>query len=264
MDIGIDLGTTYSVIAVKGEQQLVAGYPQPWYLPECDVTIIPTPNGDFTFPSVFWADPDDPENILVGVEARKKAEDGAAPIMFSKRSIGSDDRLPMNGREYAAKEVAVHILRYLKSSAERALGQPVNRAVVTHPAYFNLVQVQETREAAIEAGLNMSDEKQMMMEPDAAALAYLQGNDTDPLRVLVYDLGGGTFDVTVMERSQGVIDHKGFDGNHLLGGYNFDRKLVQWTLDRLRDSGRVIPYDDNDPDDRGRTPSCCDWRRTSR
>lgn len=252
MDIGIDLGTTFSVVAVKGRHELARDYPPPKYLEECDVTIIPTPQGDFTFPSVLWADPEDPNNVLVGIEAKQKAEDGFSPIMFSKRSIGTDEKLALNNRTYTAREVAEHILRYLKRSAERALGQPVTRAVVTHPAYFKRKQVEETRDAAEAAGFDMSDEKQMMMEPKAAALAYLQGNDADPLRVLVYDLGGGTFDVTVLERSHGVTEMKKFDGNHLLGGYNFDRALIKWILDGLEASGRVITLDEDNPEDRGR------------
>ncbi len=252
MDIGIDLGTTFSVIAVKGKMQLTEGYPPPLYLPECDVTIIPTPEGDYTFPSVFWVDLDDPEFPVIGIEAVQKAEEGLSPIMFSKRSIGTDEALKINDRTFTAKEVATHILRYLKSCAEKALGEPINRAVVTHPAYFDRNQIQETKDAAIAAGFDMSCPEQVMMEPVAAALAYMQGDIRDPLRVMTYDLGGGTFDVTILERSQGVTTMKGFDGDHLLGGYNFDRELVQWILGRLSEAGRVIPYDENNPEDRGR------------
>ncbi len=136
MDIGIDLGTTFSVVAVKGNPKLAPGYPPGMYLPECDVTIIPTPDGDMTFPSVFWVDPEDPEEVLVGMPAKQKAEDGQAPIMFSKRSIGTQEQHRIHDRTFTGKEVATHILQYLKRCAEQALGQPVHRAVVTHPAYF--------------------------------------------------------------------------------------------------------------------------------
>jgi molecular chaperone DnaK (HSP70) len=252
MDIGIDLGTTYSVIAVKGQVSLTDGYLPPDYLPECDVSIIRTPEGDNTFPSVFWCDPDNPDDILIGTEAKQKAKEGESPIMFSKRSIGTTERLKIHDRTLTAKEVAAHILRYLKECAEKALGQPVRRAVITHPAYFDPNQVLETREAAVAAGFDMSRDEQMIMEPAAAALAYLHSNTRDPLRVMTYDLGGGTFDVTVLERSEGVISMKAFDGDHLLGGYNFDRALVQEVLRRLKAVGRDIPYDENDPEDRGR------------
>lgn len=254
MDIGIDLGTTFSAIAVKGEVQLTPGYPAGIYLSECDVTVIPTPEGDLTFPSVLWVDPEDPEHILVGADARQKARDGDCPVMWSKRSIGTDQELPAGNSVLTATEVATHILRYLKSCAERALGQPVARAVVTHPAYFDPNQVEETRNAAAQAGFDMSRPEQMMMEPVAAALAFLHNDERDPLRVMTYDLGGGTFDVTVLEKSQGDISMKAFDGDHLLGGYNFDRELVSWILDRLHKANpeRVIPYDENNPEDRGR------------
>ena len=251
-DIGIDLGTTYSVIAVKGEVKLADGYPPGVFLPECDVTIIPTPDGDSTFPSVFWMDPSDPTSVLVGMEAKSKAHEGEAPIMFSKRSIGTDEPLRIRDRVFTAKEVATYVLKHLKACTERALGQPVRRAVVTPPAYFDRNQVQETREAAEAAGFDMSLPEQLLMEPSAAALAYTKGIEKDPLRIMTYDLGGGTFDVTVLERSQGVITIKSFDGNHLLGGYNFDRALVQWILERLKEKGRIIPYDDNNTEDRSR------------
>ncbi|MBI2298161.1 MAG: Hsp70 family protein, partial [Armatimonadetes bacterium] len=252
MDIGIDLGTTYSVIAVKGQVELTAGYPAGTYLPECDVTIIPTPDGDSTFPSVLWIDPDDPAVVLVGQEAKQKAEEGDCPIMFAKRSIGTNEPLPLGDRTLTAREVAKHVLAHLKACAERALGEPVRRAVITHPAYFDLSQIDETRKAAIDAGFDMADPGQMMMEPAAAALAYLHADPRDPLRILTYDLGGGTFDVTVLERNQGVISLKAYDGNHLLGGYNFDRAFVEWLRGRLEAQGRVVPYNEHDPADRAR------------
>jgi molecular chaperone DnaK (HSP70) len=152
MDIGIDLGTTFSVIAVRGKVNLAADYPPPTYLPECDVTIIPTPQGDYTFPSVLWWDPAEPDTYLVGSEAKQKAEEGKRPILFSKRSIGTAESLRLSGRIFTAKEVAVQFLKYFKSCAEQALGHAVERAVVTHPAYFDRNQVQQTLEAAQEAG----------------------------------------------------------------------------------------------------------------
>jgi len=252
MNIGIDLGTTFSVIAVKGQVNLRDGYPPPDYLPECDTTIIPTPDGDRTFPSVFWVDPDNPNNIVIGTEAKQKAEDGHSPIMFSKRSIGTDEPLKINDRTFTAKEVATHILRHLKDCAERALGEPIRRAVITHPAHFTPNQVDETREAAQDAGFDMSHPEQMMMEPTAAAIAYFKDDKRDPLRVLAYDLGGGTFDVTILERREGVVNMRAFEGDHLLGGYNFDRALVQEVLNRLKAAGRDVPYDENSAEDRGR------------
>jgi actin-like ATPase involved in cell morphogenesis len=250
MDIGIDLGTTFSVVAVKGKIELKSNYTGT-YLQECDVTIISTPEGDPTYPSVLWWDPAEPDKFVVGTDAKQKAADGYRPIMFSKRAIGTGEKLRMNDRLFTAKEVAVQFLKYMKACAEQALGTPVDRAVVTHPAYFDRNQVQETLEAAQLAGFEM-EPSQMMMEPAAAALAYTQNDERDPLRVLTYDLGGGTFDVTVLEKRQGIITMKSFDGNPRLGGYNFDRALVQWVLAGLKTQGREIPYDENNEEDRGR------------
>lgn len=252
MDIGIDLGTTFSVIAVDGQVELVPDYPPGIYLEECDVTIIPTPFGESTFPSVVWEDPDAPGAFLFGSEALQKADEGYAPAMFTKRKIGTREHVLFEHREVVAKDVAREFLGYLKFCAEQALGKPVNRAVVTHPAYFDRGSVEETREAAAMAGFDMSLPEQMLMEPVAAALAYTRTDKRDPLRVLTYDLGGGTFDVTYLERNSGIIEMKAFDGNHLMGGYNFDRELVRWVRKRLEEQGRRILLDENSPEDRGR------------
>lgn len=152
MDIGIDLGTTFSVIAVNGRVEMAPDYPPGLYLEECDVTIIPSPYGDQTFPSVVMEDPDNSGEYLFGVDALQKAEEGYAPVMFSKRKIGTREGIPTLTQMIFAKDVAREFLRYLKSCAERALGRPVTRAVVTHPAYFDRGAVEETREAAKEAG----------------------------------------------------------------------------------------------------------------
>lgn len=250
MDIGIDLGTAFSVIAVRGNVKLTPNY-RPIYLPECNVTIIPTPEGDLTYPSALWWDPSEPQHYVVGVGAKQKTADGYRPIMFFKRFMGTKEQLCLNGRIFTAKEVAVHFLRYLKSCAEEALGERVNRTVITYPAYFDRNQVQETLEAAQEAGFEM-EPAQMMVDPAAASLAYMPNDQRDPLCVLTYDLGGGIFGVTVLERRQGVISIKSFDGIPQLGGYNFDRVLVQWVLAELKAQGRNIPYDESNEEDRGR------------
>ncbi|HUW55165.1 MAG TPA: Hsp70 family protein [Planctomycetota bacterium] len=252
MDIGIDLGTTFSVIAVNGNVRLADGYPEGIYLENCDVTVIPTPEGEQTFPSAAWEDPENPGRYVVGYEALLKTDEGEAPILFSKRKMGSTETIPMHGHTMFARDAAVEILKHLKACAERALGQPVERAVVSHPAYFDRNQVEETREAAIQAGFEMSLPDQMVMEPVAAALAYTRTDKRDPLRILTYDLGGGTFDVSYIERRGGVIFMRAFDGDHLLGGYNFDRELVHWLRQRLAAKGRQIVFDENDPQDRGR------------
>lgn len=252
VDIGIDLGTTFSVLAVKGRwEESPSDYPKGLYLDECDVTILRSPTGEATFPSVLWSDPHTGKPF-VGAAAKQKAAEGQSPIMFSKRSIGTDEPLWLNGRSWTARQVATEILKYLKACAERALGRRVRRAVVTHPAYFSPNQRQETKEAAEAAGFEMSSNSQLLMEPTAAALAYMLKTERDPLQILTYDLGGGTFDVTVLERRDGVISMTAFDGDRLLGGYNFDRELVQWIVRRLRDQGRAIAYDDANAEHRGR------------
>lgn len=242
VDLGIDLGTTFSVLAVKGEVKTVENTPRAKYLKACDVSILPTPYGDYTFPSALWVDPTGRE-FKYGAAAKQLVTEGEAPIMFSKRSIGTTEKLRVNGQEFTARQCATLFLKYLKGCAEQSLGRPVRRAVVTHPAYFNENQVQETLQAAADAGFEMTSRDQMLMEPTAAALAYTKQDTRDPLRVMTYDLGGGTFDVTILERQQGVISIKAFDGDPLLGGYNFDRELVQWIFGRLRSSGRKIPFD---------------------
>jgi len=252
MDIGIDLGTTYSIIAVNGQVRLADDYPPGHYLADCDVTIIPTPEGELLFPSAVWQEPNNPGEFLIGLEALQKADEGEAPILFSKRKMGTSEQLLLHERKVMARDVAREILKYLKSCAEQALGQQVHRAVVTHPAYFDRSQVEETRLAAIEAGFDMSLPEQMLMEPVAAALTYARTDTRDPLRLLTYDLGGGTFDVTYVERRGGVISMLAFDGHHLLGGYNFDREIIHWLLKGLEAKGRYITFDENNPVDRGR------------
>jgi molecular chaperone DnaK (HSP70) len=253
-DIGIDLGTTFSVIAVAGKVSLAEEYPggEGIYLEECDVTVIPSPYGEATFPSALIQDPDNPAEFLFGIDALQKGEEGFAPVMFSKRKIGTREDIPLHAGTMVAKDVACEFLKYLKSCAEQALGHRVVRAVITHPAYFDRGAVEETREAAGDAGFDMSLPEQMLMEPLAAALSYARTDKRDPLRILTYDLGGGTFDVTYLERREGVIDMRAFDGNHLLGGYNFDRELAHWIRRRLSERGRHIVLDENNPDDRGR------------
>ncbi|GAA1298301.1 Hsp70 family protein [Saccharothrix xinjiangensis] len=246
MIIGIDLGTTFSVLAVKGRVDLVDGYPPPTYLEALDVTIIPDPYGNDVIPSAVWEDPDNPGSLVVGTDARDRAAEGQAPILASKRTMGTNVGHRLLGREYSAREVATIILSYLKDVAEQALGERVDRAVITHPAFFEGAMMRETAEAALAAGFDFDQEKHLMMEPTAAALAYAGADQRDPLRLLTYDLGGGTFDVTVMERRGGVVTIKAFGGDRLLGGYTFDRRLADWLYERLRERGVRITVDDQD------------------
>ena len=243
MDIGIDLGTTFSVIAVNGFVTLKPEYGKGIYIEECDVTIIPSPYDEQSIPSVAIEDPENPGKLLFGNDALSVADEEHAPIMFSKRKIGSDEILTTGSIQMTAKGFATVFLSFLKECAEKALGEVVEDAVITHPAYFDRIAVEQTREAAIEAGFKMKLVDQMLMEPVAAALAYTRTDKRDPLNILTYDLGGGTFDVTVLQRKFGIIDMKAFDGDHLLGGYNFDRELVNWVRKQLETRGRIFNLD---------------------
>jgi actin-like ATPase involved in cell morphogenesis len=243
MDIGIDLGTTFSVISIIGRVELQADYGQGRYLEECGATLIPSPFGEPTFPSVVIEDPQNRGQLLFGTAALEAADAENAPIMFSKRKMGTHEILRTGTQRFSAQEVATRFLAYLRQCVEQALGTTIERAVVTHPAYFDRVAVEQTREAAIGAGFDMDRMDQMLMEPVAAALAYTRTDKRDPLNVLTYDLGGGTFDVTVLQRRAGVIDMKAFDGDHLLGGFNFDRELVDWVRKQLETRGRKIAPD---------------------
>jgi molecular chaperone DnaK (HSP70) len=252
MIIGIDLGTTFSVIAVKGKVQLVDGYPEAQYLEQCDVSIIPDPSGNLIIPSALWLDPDQPGRYIVGSDAKEQAENGNTPIQFSKRNIGTNIEMALGDENMTARQAAAQILMYLKSVAEQALGKPVTQAVVTHPAYFDAAMCEETALAAKDAGFDFDPQKHLLMEPIAAALAYTQTNTRDPLRILTYDLGGGTFDVTVMERRGGIFTIKAFGGNRLLGGFNFDRELALWLLKRMQERGVKVTVDDATPEHRAR------------
>lgn len=243
MDIGIDLGTTLSVIAVAGTVALRKDYGEGLYLEDCDVTIIPGPFGEQTFQSVVIEDPQNPGSLLFGAEALGAADANNAPIMFWKRGMGTNTVYLTGTLSLSARDVASKFLAYMRQCAELALGIPIERAVITHPAYFDRIAVEHLREAAVSAGFDMDLPDQMLMEPVAAALAYTRTDQRERLNVLTYDLGGGTFDVTVLQRSDGVINVKAFDGDHLLGGYNFDREIVNWLRQKLGTRGRVLALD---------------------
>jgi molecular chaperone DnaK (HSP70)/ankyrin repeat protein len=253
VDIGIDLGTTYCAVAVSGKVELQQEYGEGTYLSASDVTIIPTPYGEMTWPSIVTTESDSDDALVFGSDAVSCADNGQPLIMFSKRKIGTTETFRLGSEEHArtltAREVATELLKYIKSCAELALGVQVRRAVITHPAYFDRVAVEETRQAAIDAGLDMSLPGQMVMEPVAAALAYTHDDMRDPLRLLTYDLGGGTFDVTYLERADGVIAARAFDGNNLLGGYNFDKALANWLVEDLRERGRDVMLGEESAED---------------
>ena len=212
--IGIDLGTTNSCVAV-----VEGGRP----------TVIPNAEGQRTTPSVV-AFAKSGER-LVGDPAKRQAVTNAPRTIASvKRKMGSDERIPIDGKCFSPQEISAMILQKLKADAEAYLGEPVTEAVITVPAYFNDAQRQATKDAGRIAGLNV---KRIINEPTAAALAYGLDNGKTQ-KVMVYDLGGGTFDVSIIEIGDGVIEVLATNGDTHLGGDDFDNRVTQWMIDEFK------------------------------
>ena len=231
--LGIDLGTTNSVAAIA-EVLTGKGF---HILPRCPgVSVVCDRLGRRFTPSVIAED--DSGNFVVGDSAKARAGLTPPPIMFAKRWMGENHAFQLNKKGVLQPEDAsAEILKYLKAMAEKQLGEPVTEAVITVPAYFDLLAKQKTAEAGEKAGLVV---KQLALEPVAAALMYCANETRKDLRILTYDLGGGTFDVAIIERKDGIIAGDAivsFDGNRFLGGYNFDMKLADWMLDQLCATG---------------------------
>ncbi|WEV60226.1 molecular chaperone DnaK [Streptococcaceae bacterium ESL0729] len=208
--IGIDLGTTNSAVAV-----LEGG----------DAKIIPNPEGNRTTPSVVAFKNGE---IQVGEVAKRQAVTNPDTIASIKRHMGEDYKVEANGKSYTPQEISAMILQYLKGFAEDYLGEKVDKAVITVPAYFNDAQRQATKDAGKIAGLEV---ERIVNEPTAAALAYGldKAEDTDE-KVLVFDLGGGTFDVSILELGDGVFDVLSTAGDNHLGGDDFDNKIIDWMV----------------------------------
>ena len=210
MIIGIDLGTTTSEIA---------------YLKNGKPEIIINKDGDRITPSVVALNRD---NVLI---VGKKAKRNAIPertLLEVKRKMGSAEMLEMGDKKYLPQQISAMILKYLKESAEEHLGEIVTEAVITVPAMFDNLQRQATKDAAEIAGLKV---ERIINEPTAAALAYGLENIGKDEKVLVYDLGGGTFDVTILEMYEGIMDVKVSRGNNSLGGKDFDEQIMQYIFD---------------------------------
>lgn len=219
--IGIDLGTTNSCVSVVEGGNLV---------------IIPTAEGDRTTPSVvaFTA----AGERLVGSSARRQAAVNASRTISSvKRHMGTDWHINIDGKAYNPQEISAMILRKLKKDAEAYLGEPVQDAVITVPAYFNDIQRQATKDAGRIAGLNVL---RIINEPTSAALAYGLNNGAAQ-KIMVFDLGGGTFDVSIIEIGDNVIEVLATAGDNHLGGDDFDERIVQWIVQeyRQRHSGDI-------------------------
>jgi len=212
--IGIDLGTTNSAVAV-----MEGGEP----------TVIPNAEGARVTPSVVAITKKG--DRLVGQIAKRQAITNPRNTVASiKRKMGTKYRAKMGGKEYTPQQISAMILRKLKEDAENYLGEKVEEAVITVPAYFHDSQRQATKDAGKIAGLKV---KRIINEPTAAALAYGLDKQND-MKVLVFDLGGGTFDVSILEIGDGVFQVKATSGNNLLGGDDFDKKIMDWMAERFK------------------------------
>ena len=212
--IGIDLGTTNSCVAV-----LEGGEPK----------VIPNAEGNRTTPSVVAFKGDEE---LVGEVAKRQAVTNVKNTISSiKRKMGTNEKVEANGKKWTPEEISAKILGKLKKDAESYLGEKVTKAVITVPAYFNDAQRQATKNAGKIAGLEV---ERIINEPTAAALAYGLDKQDKLQTILVYDLGGGTFDVSILELGDGVFEVKATSGNNHLGGDDFDERIVNYLVDEFR------------------------------
>jgi molecular chaperone DnaK len=211
--IGIDLGTTNSCVAV-----LEGGEPK----------VIPNPEGNRTTPSVVAFKNGERQ---VGEVAKRQAITNPNTIISIKRHMGTAHKVEAEGKQYTPQEISAIVLQHLKSYAEDYLGEPVTKAVITVPAYFNDAQRQATKDAGKIAGLEV---ERIINEPTAAALAYgLDKTDQDQT-ILVYDLGGGTFDVSILELGDGVFEVKATAGDNRLGGDDFDQAIIDYLVEQFK------------------------------
>ena len=223
--IGIDLGTTNSCVAV-----MEGGEP----------VVITNAEGNRTTPSVV-AFSKNGERLVGQIAKRQAVTNPDNTIMSIKRDMGSDKKVKIEGDEFTPQEISAMILQKLKSDAENYLGQKVTEAVITVPAYFSDSQRQATKDAGKIAGLEV---KRIINEPTAAALAYgMDKEDTDK-KIMVYDLGGGTFDVSILDIGDGVVEVLATSGNNRLGGDDFDERIINYLVDEFKkDQGIDLKQD---------------------
>ena len=215
--IGIDLGTTNSCVSV-----MEAG----------TAKVIPNPEGGRTTPSVVAFKNGEK---IVGDAAKRQALTNKNTIISIKRKMGTNEKVEIEGKKYTPEEVSAMILGYMKDYAESYLGEKVTKAVITVPAYFNDSQRQATKNAGKIAGL---DVERIINEPTAAALAYGLEKD-EGQTILVYDLGGGTFDVSILELGDGVFEVKSTNGNNHLGGDDFDERIIDYLVEEFKKENGV-------------------------
>ena len=216
--IGIDLGTTNSCVCVYegGEAKVIAN-----------------PEGNRTTPSVVAFKKGE---IIVGDAAKRQVVTNKDTVSSVKRLMGTNEKVHVNDKDYTPEEISAMILGDLKKTAEAYLGETVTKAVITVPAYFNDAQRQATKNAGKIAGLEV---ERIINEPTAAALAYGLDKQDKTEQILVYDLGGGTFDVSILELGDGVFEVKSTSGNNHLGGDDFDKKIVDYLVDEFKKENGV-------------------------
>ena len=221
--IGIDLGTTNSCAAV-----LEAGAPK----------IIPNPEGGRTTPSVVSFKKGE---RIVGESAKRQALTNPNTVSSIKRKMGTKEKVELEGKKYTPEEISAMILGYIKDYAEAYLGEKVEKAVITVPAYFSDSQRQATKNAGKIAGLEV---ERIINEPTAAALSYGLEKE-EGQTILVYDLGGGTFDVSILELGDGVFEVKSTAGNNKLGGDDFDDRIIDYLVKEFKKENKIDLRDDN-------------------
>ena len=235
--VGIDLGTTYSVIATP------KSFEGKSFFQVRGVTIIKDGAGRRLLPSVVAANRQG--QLIVGHSAKNPAAELPETVMFAKRSMGEEKRYTLGQHQMLPEDVLAEILRKLKETAETQMGEPIDEAVITVPAYFSDLQKQLTKQAGEKAGLKVSD---ILQEPVAAALMYCYDDQRDPLTIMTYDLGGGTFDIAILRKEAGVFRILAFEGDRFLGGSDFDKRLASWIVDRLQQEGRQLDIRPESPE----------------
>ena len=214
--VGIDLGTTNSVIA--------------WVKQDGGVEVIPNAEGNRTTPSIVSFSKTG--EIVVGEPAKRQAILNADRTVRSiKRKMGSDYTIKIDEKEYTPQEISAYILKKMKTDAEAYLGGKVTKAVITCPAYFNDAQRQATKEGGIIAGMEVL---RIINEPTAAAVAYGIDKKQGDRKIIVYDLGGGTFDISILELVDGVFEVKSTNGDTHLGGEDFDQRVMDYLVNEFK------------------------------
>jgi len=250
--IGIDLGTTNSCVAIPEsadiprKEELLA---TKRLVPAGGALVITNQLKERTTASAVWVGQDG--KVLVGSRAKEMAEqpDVPPPALFFKRAMGTNQQVAAGYRTITPEEASAHVLAHMKALAEEVLGEPVHRAIVTVPAFFETKAKNLTTEAGERAGLEVVE---TLLEPVAAALMYTRTRElVDPMTFMVYDLGGGTFDDSIVAWHPEIgFENRSFDGNPYLGGYDFDSRIVKWMITQSELDSYDLDLNDEDPEDR--------------